>query len=428
MSLALNVYRSLSWALTPLVRLYFLERLRRGKEDSLRSQERWGYSNLKRDMTRPLIWVHAVSVGEAASTLPLLKALHEECPQAQLLLTTGTVTSAKVMEGRLPDCVMHQYAPLDLPQVVTRFLEVWEPDLSIGVESELWPNTLTLTQERGIPTLILNAKLSKRSYQRWKMLPSLISPMLEKMALVGAQTIEDQQRFQDLGAPFVEVMPNLKLLGEPLLYEEKALQKLETEIQGRPHWCAANIHPGEDEVMITAHKKLKDTYPQLLTILVPRHPERASEMRVRAEGEGFRCAQRSLGEKLMPETDIYLADTFGEMGLFYKLSNLSFVGATLISKGGHNPLEAAQLGSYVIHGPHTFSNPALFQFLKNEGCAEEIQNVEELVSTILKKNLETKNAQIDEKLIQERKSGLAALKLLLSPHLSPTRGRYAESA
>lgn len=426
MSLALNIYRAISWSLTPLVRFYFQERLKKGKEDPLRAKERWGVPSLKRDMNRPLIWVHAVSVGESVSALPLLKILHEECRNTQLLLTTGTVGSAKVMAQRLPPYVSHQYAPLDLPQVMTRFLEAWDPDLAISVESELWPNMLTLTQERGILTLLLNGRLSEKSYNRWKFFPALITPVLKKMTLIGAQTAEDAVRFKKLHAPHVEVTPNLKLLSDPLQVNEVALQKLKTEIGTRPHWCAANTHPGEDEVILETHLELKTTTPNLLTILIPRHPERALKIRELMESRGLHVAQRSRDEKITPATDIYLADTLGEIRNFYALSSITFLGATLIPKGGHNPMEPAQLGTYVLHGPYTYSNPLLYQYLEKQGAAELIQNKDELVAALLKHELAERTAPL-QKLQQDQADGFKKLKALLDPTLAMIRGRYVEN-
>lgn len=427
MSLALHIYRSLSWTLTPLVKLYFESRLKKGKEDPARFQERWGYPSQVREINRPLIWIHAVSVGEAVSTLPLLKVLHEHCRDAQLLLTTATVTSAKVMEKRLPPYVIHQFAPLDLPQVIKRFLEAWEPDLAIGVESEIWPNMLTLTQEGGIPTILLNGKLSDRSFKRWKMIPSFITSIFEKMTFIGTQTPADKARFVALKAPHVSVMPNLKLLSEPLTVDESALKKLKSQIGKRPHFCAANTHPGEDEIIIGAHQDLKKQYPNFLTILVPRHPKRAEEIRVLIESHGLKVAQRSLDEVIGDDTDIYLADTLGEMGLFYAISSVVFLGATLIPKGGHNPIEPAQLGAFVLHGPHTYSNPRLYEYLQTQGLAKIINTQDELVAALLSRGFDakSKNHQNFEK---EQAEGVEKIKELLRPYLSQVRGNYAENA
>lgn len=427
MSIALHLYRSLSWGLSPLVRLYFSKRLKIGKEDPTRYHERWGAPSQKREENRPLIWIHAVSVGEAVSTLPLLKILHEECRDAQLLLTTGTVASAKVIAKRLPPYVTHQFAPLDLPQVINRFLEAWDPDLALGVESELWPNMLSLTQERGIPTILLNGKLSQRSFQRWKWMSSLISPIFTKMALVGAQTPADAKRFSQLKAPHVEVMPNLKLLGEPISVNTAALRKLKAEIKDRPHWCAANTHPGEDELIIEAHIELKKHCPELLTIIVPRHPERADDIRKLIESKGLSVAQRSSNQHISESTDIYLADTLGEMGLYYALCGVIFLGATFVAKGGHNPIEPAQLGAYVLHGTYTSSNPQLYSYLKSQGIAEEVQNKNELVSALLSRGLERSPESL-ETLKNDQEEGLKTLKKMLKPYLISVRGNYAESA
>jgi 3-deoxy-D-manno-octulosonic-acid transferase len=345
-----GLYRGLTIALGPLIALYLRGRRRRGKEDPERFAERQGRASRPRP-EGPLIWIHTASVGELTSALPLMRCLLEQRAELTLLVTSGTVTSARLAADRLPPRAIHQFVPADRPDWVGRFLDHWRPDLALWVESELWPNLLGQSRARGIVTVLINARMSRRSFRRWQRLPGLIGPLLGGFALCLAQDQEQAERLRALGATKVEVSGSLKQAAEPLPAEAAELQRLRAATAGRPLWLAASTHDGEEAIAARVHGDLAAAHPGLLTIIVPRHPERGDELAAALTAGGLKLAQRSTGQRIEPATEIYLADTLGELGLFYRLSEIVFVGGSLTPRGCQNLLEPARLGAAVIHGP-----------------------------------------------------------------------------
>ncbi len=343
-SAAFALYRAVATAATPLVRRLIARRRARGKEHATRWPERFGEPSLARPEGR-LIWIHAVSVGESLAVLPLVEALDGE-----VLVTTGTVTSASVLDGRLPSHARHQFAPVDLPAAIDQFLDHWRPDAALWVESELWPTAIRATAARGIPMAMVNARIAERSAARW---PSWLSrPLLGCFRLVLAQSPGDAARFQALGAADVRTVGNLKHAAPPLRVNEATLATLQTVVGAAPRWCLASSHPGEDELAIAAHRALSQRYPGLITVIVPRHPERGPA--IAASITDLPVALRSRGQRLT--AGIYVADTLGELGLWFRLIDLVLVGGAFAGKGGHNPLEPARLGAALLFGPDMRNN------------------------------------------------------------------------
>ena len=347
----LALYRGLTILGGPLIGLYLSRRLARGKEDGARIPERFGHPGRPRP-EGPLIWVHGASVGESLSILPLIQALLEPSPELKVLVTTGTVTSAQMMAERLPQRAVHQYAPADRPDAVRRFLDHWRPDLALWLESEFWPNLVTGAQRRGVPMALIQGRMSARSYARWRRVPGPIGAMLRGFTLCLARTPADGERLQALGAPAVKCVGDLKGAAPPLPVNEDALAALRRDLGGRPCWVAASTHGGEEAMAGRVHLALKGRFPGLLTILAPRHPARGGEIAAALTAAGLKLARRSAGDAIEPETDIYLADTLGELGLFYRLGGIAFVGGSLVPHGGQNPLEPARLGCAVLFGPN----------------------------------------------------------------------------
>lgn len=348
-----GAYRLLTHAAGPFIPRWLDLRARRGKEDPSRLNERRGQSLLPRPAGR-LVWFHAASIGEALSILPLVDAAAAQ--NWNVLVTTGTVTSARLMAERLPKehsgvRVFHQYAPLDRPAWIGRFLDHWSPDLVLWTESELWPNTLIEIAARKIPAVLLNARLSDKTFRGWKRWPGFAKHILGAFTLVIAQSDQDNERFAALGAAHVVGAGNLKHAAAPLPCDESALANLRAAIGNRPHWLASSIHPGEDIIVAEAHHALKTRHPGLLTIIVPRHPARAAEMSAALAAKALKVARRSMGDLVTPDTDIYIGDTLGELGVFYRLCNLVFIGKSLAVGGGQNPAEPAQLGCALLFGP-----------------------------------------------------------------------------
>src|SRR5215831_11620011 len=346
-----RVYRALTRPLTPLALVYLARRRKRGKEHPTRLRERRGFPGGARP-DAPLLWLHAASVGEATAVLGLIERLLDARPDLEILVTTGTVTSASLLETRLPARARHQFVPADLPSWTARFLDHWRPDMALWVESELWPNLVRATSARGIPMVLLNGRLSARSYARWRWWPGLIGPVLGAFALCLAQDEEQAERLRQLGAREVATLGDLKAAASTLPVDPMQLERLRRRIGSRPLWLAASTHPGEEEIAASVHRRLSETHPGLLTIIVPRHPARGDAIATMLAARGLRAAQRRRGEPITGDTDVYLGDTLGELGLFYSLAGIAFIGGSLVPKGGHNPFEAARLGCAVLQGPN----------------------------------------------------------------------------
>ena len=375
------LYRAATTPLRPLFYVYLKRRLKRGKEDPARFPERQGLPGKVRP-PGPLVWVHAASVGEATAMLALIERLVRERPALHILVTTGTVTAARLLETRLPSRAWHQFAPVDLPRWITRFLDHWHPDLALWVESELWPNLVLETQARGVPMVLLNGRLSARSYVRWQWLPGLIRPVLGAFALCLAQDHKQAERLRSLGAGKIAVAGDLKAAADALPVDALQLENLRQQIGRRPVWLAASTHAGEEEIIADVHRELTLIRPDLLTIIVPRHPGRGDAIARMLTDRGLRPARRRHGEPITGWTDIYLADTMGELGLFYAVAGIAFVGGSLVAKGGHNPFEAARLDCAVLHGPDVGNCAGMAAELDAAGAAETVSNAGELAAAV----------------------------------------------
>ena len=355
--LGLTGWRLLTGLLTPFARLVLRQRAARGKEDWARLNERLGLPGLPRPTGR-LVWVHGASVGESLSALPLIERLLEQ-DNNSVLVTSGTVTSAAMMGQRLPSRALHQFVPLDTPRAVARFLDHWKPDAGLFVESDLWPNLILGAASRGVKLALVNARISARSAARWSWAKKSVVTLLSAFDMVLAQDEEGAERFRKLGARKVEVVGSLKADAPPLAVDEEALTAMRRAIGNRPVLLAAQTHAGEDETVLPAHDMLRGQFPDLLTILVPRHTERGADLEMLCGSRAFR--RRAAGGQISSQTAIYIADTMGEMGLFYRLAPFCFIGGTLVPLGGHNVLEPASLHCAVLAGPHTASAPLAYQ-------------------------------------------------------------------
>jgi 3-deoxy-D-manno-octulosonic-acid transferase len=350
--LGLWAWRMLCAAAEPFARLYLSQRAARGKEDRARLNERLGLAGLARPVGK-LVWVHGASVGESLAALPLIEKLLESAVDLHVLVTSGTVTSAKMMQARLPARAMHQFVPADTPGAVRRFLDHWRPDAGLFVESDLWPNLILAAGARGARLALVNARISARSAANWRRAPRSATRLLNAFDMVLAQDEEIADRFRGLGARSVSVAGSLKADAPPLPCDAAALEKMRREIGDRPVLLAAQTHPGEDETVLPAHDMLRARFADLLTIIVPRHVERGPDIAMLC---GTRAVKRrAAGEAVSDQTQVYIADTLGELGLFYRLARFCFLGGTLVPMGGHNPLEPAVLERAVLAGPHRAS-------------------------------------------------------------------------
>lgn len=363
----------------PGLRLLLARRARRGKEVASRLAERRGIDATPRP-AGPLLWLHAASVGEAVSVLPVLEHFAAMAPAARVLFTTGTVTSAALLARRLPELglaerVLHRFAPLDVPRWAARFLDHWRPDAAAFVESEIWPNLLRACQRRRVPMALLNARLSARAFARWRRAPGLARALFGAFARVEAQSAADAARLSALGARAVRAPGNLKFAAPPLAVADDELAGLRAVLGGRPVWLAASTHPGEEAVALAVHARLAASHPALLTVIAPRHPERGSA--IAAEIAGPPTTRRALGEG-PPAAGVWIADTLGELGLLYSAIGIAFVGGSLVAHGGQNVLEPARLGCAVAVGPHVANFAEPVAALEAAGALTRVAGAESL--------------------------------------------------
>ena len=354
--LGLHAWRWLGIAVTPLTPLLLRERAARGKEDSARMGERLGTASAARPDGR-LVWIHGASVGESLAALPLIEKLLAE--DIRVLVTSGTVTSAAMMRARLPAGAIHQYVPLDTPRATARFLDHWRPAAGLFVESDLWPNLLLEAQRRGVKLALINARISERSAAGWRRAPQMARTLLGVFDTILAQDEDFAARFRALGAHDVVVAGSLKADAPPLSCDENALAAMRAVIADRPLLLAAQTHPGEDETILPAHDQLRAHFPDLLTVIVPRHVERGPDIAMLCGARPN--ARRAAGEPVTPKTAVYIADTMNELGLFYRLPSFCFLGGTLVPMQGHNPLEPAILNCAVLAGPSRANSARAFE-------------------------------------------------------------------
>lgn len=373
MTLPLALYRAATGLLEPIAPILLRQRAGRGKEDPTRLGERLGRPACPRPQG-PLVWLHGVSVGESASLLPLVEALRARRPDLHVLVTSGTVTSAEILARRLPAGVIHQFAPVDGPGAVARFLDHWRPGLAVLVESELWPNLIEAAQRRGVRLALLSARMTEESTRGWARVPGSARSLLAAFDTVMAQDEATAERLTRLGARVAGRL-NLKRVGAPLPADERELARLQKAFAGRKVVLAASTHPGEEALVAQALRGL-----DALLVIAPRHPDRGSA--IAAE---LGAPRRSAGQLPAPETRVYVADTLGELGLFFRLADVVVMGGAFASGvGGHNPLEAARLGRPVITGPEAFNATQLYDEMVERGCAVEVLDGKELGDQVRK--------------------------------------------
>jgi len=375
----LKLYRSSTRVAAPFAGMVLKRRLKRDKEDPLRVAERRGVASEPRP-AGALVWVHGASVGEVLAVMPLIDRIRAS--GVSTLLTSGTVTAARLAERRLPAEVLHQFVPLDSPRFVHRFLEHWRPGLVLLAESELWPNMILEATRRAIPIVLINGRVSGRSFRRWKLFGRTASALLSCIDLCLAQDVDDARRLAALGAPRVFTTGNLKFDVPPPPADALALAALKRATRGRAVVLAASTHQGEEKIVIEAHRRLRRRMPGLLTVIVPRHPERGSVIAGEAEEAGLLALLRSRAQLPDSGTEIYVADTIGELGLFYRLAPIVFVGGSLVKHGGQNPIEPAKLDCAILHGPYVSNFTAVYAELNRARGAATVTDADSLATSI----------------------------------------------
>jgi 3-deoxy-D-manno-octulosonic-acid transferase len=376
-----RTYVALSMLAVPFVARATTRKLMRADVTAYRAHERLGHATETRD-EGTLIWFHAASVGESLSVLALIGRMGVVLPNAHFLITSGTATSATLINQRMPPRCVHQFAPLDAPGPLKRFLKHWQPDAAIFVESELWPQMLRRTHATGASMALVNARMSERSIASWAKRPRLATYLFEVFDLILTQNDAMAEAMVRINAPAPRVArgQNLKSFAGPLPQDEDLLFETRAVLGHRPVWVAASTHAGEEQAILAAHKRLCETHPDLHLILVPRHPERGDDVQKLIAETGMDYTRRSSGD--LPRRAVYLADTLGELGNWFALSDIVFLGGSLLPIGGHNPFEVAQSGSTVLSGNHVFNFAETFSAMEAAGAARIVADSDDIAAQV----------------------------------------------
>lgn len=417
-------YRCMTWCLTPFLPAWLRARVAKGKEDPLRLSERFGLTELARP-EGALLWVHAASVGESKMILPMIKIILDTNVNAHVLITTGTVTSARLLENETLPRLLHHYLPFDHPRYVERFLSHWQPNLALWVESEFWP-TMLMKAGKLCPMILINGRISERSTGRWLIMRGFARQLMQNFAFATAASQEDAMRLKALGLQDVSAFGNLKFTAPPLSCDEQVLSELQQTIKARPVWLCASTHPGEETQLLEVHQMLASSVPQLLTIIVPRHAARGDAIADALKAAGLNVAQRSRQQAMTLETDIYLADTMGELGLFYRLATWVFIGGSLVPHGGQNPFEAARLGAAVLYGPSMHNFKEFSDILTEHQAAIRVKNVPELAEALLTLWRQPERAEALALAANAAMQSLADVETLTWQKLQPYCAKYLE--
>lgn len=402
----------------PAIRFELSRRLARGKEDAdpHRRGERQGIATVARP-AGPLVWLHAASLGEArAATVLIDRLLAAKAPPA-VLLTTTTVSAARQVGDRLPAGAIHQYLPVDRPAYMGRFLDHWRPDLALWLESEFWPVCLNMIGRRGIPAALLNGRLSPKSTARWSRLRAFAHRLLSPFSLIIAQSEADAGRLAAIGATVAPFTANLKLALPIAPPDEGALKSWQSAVGDRPWWLAASVHPPEIDAIMRAHLLAVAQLPRLLTVIVPRHPNKAPMIEATVAGHGLTVACRSRGEA--PDRHVYLADTFGELPLFYRAAPLGLIGGTLFDHGGQNPVEAVRQGCVVAHGPSVYNFTEIFERLEQADATYPIDGGDALAAILQEVLTDPETLTLRAVRAQARLDGCDTIMARLWPALNP---------
>lgn len=376
-----RLYRGATRLLSFGLPWYLNKRLEKGKEDKERMRERFGQTDLKRPKGK-LIWLHGASVGEVLSLQTMIGRLLAQFPDAHVLVTSGTVTSAALMAKKLPPRAFHQFIPLDHPEYVSDFLDHWEPNVVLWAESDLWPNMLMEIRKRGIPAALINGRMSPKSVKKWSWMSGFARNILSSFQMCLVQNEREAKHFTKIGAQNVNAIGNLKYSAEPLTCDEEELETLKEALNERPHWLYASTHPGEEELALRIHKRLKETFPTVVTIIAPRHPDRKDEIIELCTQAECKISQRSRKEWPAEDDDIHLVDTMGDLGLYFRAISLVCVGGSFIPHGGHNPIEPGRLECQILYGPHMHNFITICEDFENISAARRIEDEEDLYTEI----------------------------------------------
>ena len=378
-----NILTNLAIIISPVIIIY---RILNGKEDIKRVGEKFCIYSQKK--TNKKIWIHAASVGELMSVAPIIKRLEKNKKVKNILLSTSTTSSAKIFKKLRFKKTSHVYFPLDNKYIVKRFIKYWSPELAIFIDSEIWPNMFSNLHLTNIPIILMNARITKRSFNKWQTFPKFAKQIFGKISLALPQNLETLNYLKILKVKNIKIAGNLKYYGQKN-NQDNVVKLLKNKFKNFKVWCAASTHNNEEVLIGNLHKKLKKRESKLITIIIPRHINRTNEIINNLNNIDLNCVTHSSNQKLRENTDIYLVDSYGESSRFYSLTNVSFVGGSIINHGGQNPLEPARLGNYIINGPNIKNFKEIYTFLNNLKMSSSTSNILKMEDIVLKK-LKTK--------------------------------------
>lgn len=412
-----KIYQILTIIFSPIIDVLMWVRLKCGKEDSKRIKERFGYSTIKRPIG-DIIWIQCASVGESNSALPLIdKIIEKYDSKVTVLITTGTITSANIVSEKIKNKknIIHQYTPIDKYFVIKRFLQFWKPKVLITVESEIWPNMIVMAHKVCEKVMIVNAKMSIKSFERWKMFKDLKETIFDAIDICYPQSQDDQYRLINLGIQNTIFIGNLKFDISKLNVNENLLKKLQAQIGSRKLVLCASTHVEENEKILEIYKKIKQEFDNIIFILALRHSNKSEDTFEFFTKNQINCKRKSKNEEILQNTEIFMFDEMGEMGTLFELTDISLMCGSLVEKlGGHTPVEPAKHGCAILTGPHIKNNKSLFVELeKNKACIicrNQKNIVDDLANSIvnlLKNKNKVIELQSNAKVVCDRFSNVA---------------------
>jgi 3-deoxy-D-manno-octulosonic-acid transferase len=385
-----NILINLILLISPII---ILARLIKKKEDKFRFKEKFFFFSKKR-LSGKILWFHGSSVGEILSVIPLIERLEKNKNIKKILITSNTLSSSKVLSKFKLKKTIHQFFPIDSNFLTKKFLNYWNPSMAIFIESEIWPNMLMNTKKRSIPLILLNARITKKSYDKWKKIPKMSKILFKNFDICFSQNYETKKYLRSLGAKKIKFIGNLKFSESKTEKNYNFNSNLKKIFKSKKIWCAASTHNTEERICAIVHKKLKNKYKNLLTIIIPRHTQRADEITNEIRDMGLKVQAHSSNNKTNNNTEIYLVDTFGETKSFFKICKTVFLGGSIINHGGQNPLEPVRFGCRILHGPNIQNFAEVYNLLEKNNLSHKFYNSNQLAKLVDKsfgKNMNTSN-------------------------------------
>ena len=412
MIFAYRILINLIFILSPIIIIY---RLFKKKEDIYRFKEKFCFFS-KKKMNGKLIWIHGASVGEILSVIPIVEKLEKNEKIKQILITSNTLSSSKVLSNLKLKKTIHQFFPIDSVFFSHKFLNYWKPTIAIFVESEIWPSIFKVLGEKNIPLKLLNARITKKTFKRWKLVKKFSNSVFQNISIAYPQNEETSNYLKKLNVLKIKKIGNLKFINNEQNKFTKLDKVLLNNLNLKQIWCASSTHPGEEIICANTHMSLKKKYKNLLTIIIPRHIHRVNEIVDEIKNLNLKIVLHSSKPKKLDKTDIYLVDTYGETKKFYQSSNIVFMGKSLLGKGGQNPLEPTNFGSTVLYGPNVDNFKDTYKLLNKLKIAYKVNGVRNLTHSINKLIIRPNNkknylkiAKIGKKILNETKDEINSL-------------------